>query len=131
MLVEEISLWISKDMQKLKPQKNSNTAIAEKLSVSRLRLKPENGLNVVIWKSAPALINAPFEWAPLFTAEKFDDRPGLNEYPPQTRKGALIWKYAMSAEALTQIVCKNDKARVLFSQIFFVFCNKEIYKHIL
>ena len=76
-------------------------------------------------------MNVPFEWAPLFTAEKFNDRPGLNECPPQTRKGTLIWKFAMSAEALIQIVCKNDKARVLFSQMFFVFCNKEIYKHIL
>ena len=46
-------------------------------------------------------------------------------------KGALIWKFAMSAEALIQIVCKNDEARVLFSQIFFVFYNHEIYKHIL
>ena len=50
---------------------------------------------------------------------------------PQTRKEALIWKFAMSAEALIQIVCKNDKTRVFFSQIFFVFYNKEIYKHIL
>ena len=70
-------------------------------------------------------MNAPFEWAPLSTAEKF------NERPPRTRKGALIWKFAMSEEALIQIVCKNDETRVFFSQIFFVFYNKEIYKHIL
>ena len=76
-------------------------------------------------------MNAPFEWAPFPTAEKFDERPGLNESPPQTRKGALIWKFLMSAEALIQIVCKNDERRVFFSQIFFVFYNKEIYKHIL
>ena len=38
--------------------------------------------------------------------------------PPETRKGALIWKFAMSAEALIQIVCKNDEARIFFSQIF-------------
>ena len=37
----------------------------------------------------------------------------------------------MSAEALTQIVCKNDKARVFINRMFFVFYNKEIYKHIL
>ena len=61
--------------------------------------------------------------------------PNLNKRPskrpPQTRKGALIWKFAMSVEALIQIVCKNDETRVFFSQIFFVFYNKEIYKHIL
>ena len=50
---------------------------------------------------------------------------------PQTRKRALIWKFEMSADALIQIVCKNDETRVFFSQIFFVFYNKEIYKHIL
>ena len=76
-------------------------------------------------------MNNPFERVPLFTAEKHNDCPDLNELPPWTRKGVLILKFAMSAEALIQIVCKNDKARVLFSQIFFVFCNKEIYKHIL
>ena len=63
------------------------------------------------------------------------ERPNLNKRPskrpPQTRKGALIWKFAISAEALIQIVCKNDETRVFFSQIFFVFYNKEIYKHIL
>ena len=75
----------------------------------------------------------PFEWVPLFTAEKFNERPGLNERPPslQTRKGTFIWKSIMSAEALIQIICKNDETRVSFSQIFFVFYNKEIYKHIL
>ena len=76
-------------------------------------------------------MNAPFELAPLFTDEKSNERPGLNEHPPQTRNGALIWKFAMSVEALIRLVCKNDKARVFFSQIFFVFYNKEIYKHIL
>ena len=75
-------------------------------------------------------MKAPFELAPLFTAEKFNECPGLNESPPQTRKGALIWKFAMSAEALIQIVCKNDETRVFFSQIFFVF-YKGIYKHTL
>ena len=44
---------------------------------------------------------------------------GLNERPPETRKGTLIWKFAMSEEALIQVVCKNDKTRVFFSQIFF------------
>ena len=63
-------------------------------------------------------MNAPFEWAPLFTAEKFNERPGLNECPLQTRKRALIWKFAMSAEALIQIVCKNDETRVFFSHFF-------------
>ena len=29
-------------------------------------------------------------------------------------------------EALIQIVCKNDETRVFFSQMFFVFYNKEI-----
>ena len=58
-------------------------------------------------------------------------RPNLNDRSPQTKKGALIWKFSMSAEALIQKVCKNDELRVFFSQIFFVFYNKEIYKHIL
>ena len=70
-------------------------------------------------------MNVPFEWASLLTAEKF------NERPPQTRKGVLIWKFAMSAETLIQIICRNDEKRVFFSQIFFVFYNKEIYKRIL
>ena len=43
----------------------------------------------------------------------------------------LIWKFAMSAEALIQIVCKNDEKKVFFSKILFVFYNNEIYKHIL
>ena len=76
-------------------------------------------------------MNTPFEWGPLFTARKFNECPGQNEYPPQTRKEAVIWKFAMFAEAIIQIVCKNNEARVFFSQIFFVFYNKEIYKHIL
>ena len=37
----------------------------------------------------------------------------------------------MYAETLIQIVCKNDKTRVFFSQTFFAFYNKEIYKYIL
>ena len=31
-------------------------------------------LTIIIWKSVPAYLNAPFEWAPLFTAEKFNER---------------------------------------------------------
>ena len=76
-------------------------------------------------------MNAPFEWAPLFTAENSNEHPSLNERPSQTRKGALIWNFAISAEVPIQKVCKNDETRVFFSQIFFVFYNKEIYKHIL
>ena len=75
-------------------------------------------------------MNAPFEWAPLFTAEQFNERPAY-ERPPQTRKVVLILKFAISAEAFIQIVWKNDETRVFFSQIFFVFYNKKIYKHIL
>ena len=37
----------------------------------------------------------------------------------------------MSAEALIKIVCRKDETKVFFSQIFFDFYNKEIYKHIL
>ena len=51
--------------------------------------------------------------------------------PLKLGKRHSFWKFAMSAEALIQIVCKNDETRVFFSQIFFVFYNKEIYKHIL
>ena len=58
-------------------------------------------------------MNAPFEWAPLFPAEKLNERPGLNERPLQIRKGALISKFSMSAEVLIQIVCKNNETRVL------------------
>ena len=77
-------------------------------------------------------MNAPFEWAPLFKAEKVNERPGLNERPPQTRTGAFIWKFAMPAEALIQRVCKNDETKVFFSQIFFVLKMKAIiYKWIL
>ena len=75
-------------------------------------------------------MNAPFKCASLFTAEKFNERPGLNESPPQTKRGVLIWKFAMFADAFIQIFCKND-GTVFFSQIFFVFYNKEFYKHIL
>ena len=35
--------------------------------------------------------------------------PRLKWGPPQTRKGELIWKSAMSPEELVQIVCKNGK----------------------
>ena len=76
-------------------------------------------------------MNTPFEWAPLFKDDKFNERPGLNECPPQTRKRAPIWKYGMYTEAFIKIVCKYNEARVFFSQIFFVFNKKEIYKHIL
>ena len=51
--------------------------------------------------------------------------------PPQTRKGTFVWKSSMSAEAIIQIVCKNNETKVFYSQIFFVFYNTEIYKHIL
>ena len=43
-------------------------------------------------------MNASFQPQSLFTAEK------INERPPQTREGVLIWKLAMSAEALIPIV---------------------------
>ena len=72
-------------------------------------------------------MNIPFEWTPLFTAEKFNERPLF----PQTRKGVLNCKFAISAESLIQIVCKNYEKRVLFSEMFFFFYNNEIYKHIL
>ena len=88
---------------------------------------------VIIWNSTPAFINTPFEWAPLFTAEKFTDRPGLNEDTPPSsnhERGAHL-KFEMSEEVLFQKVCKNDKTKVFFGQIFFAFYNKEIYKHIL
>ena len=63
-------------------------------------------------------MKAPLEWTPLFTAEKVNEHPGLNKRLPQTRKGALIWKFAMTAEALIQIICKNDETRVFFSLFF-------------
>ena len=68
-------------------------------------------------KERPGLYEHPFELVPLFTAEKFNDHPGLNERTSQTRKGALIWKFPMYAEALNQIVCKNDETRVLDIEI--------------
>ena len=40
--------------------------------------------------------------------KKFNERPGLNECAPQTREGRLFWKFAISAETLIQIVCKNN-----------------------
>ena len=30
-----------------------------------------------------------------------------------------------------QVVCESDETEVFFSQIFFIFYNKEVYKHIL
>ena len=78
-------------------------------------------------KESPGLNEHPLEWAPILTAEKFNERSGLNERHPQTWTGALIWKFATSAEALIQIFCKNDETRIFFSQIFFVFYNKEIF----
>ena len=60
-------------------------------------------------------MDVPFERTPLFTAKKINGRPGLNERPSQTRKEALIWKFAMSA--LIQIVCKNDETRVFLYDI--------------
>ena len=30
-----------------------------------------------------------------------------------------------------QVVCKSDETEVFFSQIFFIFYNKDVYKHIL
>ena len=90
---------------------------------------------VIIWKSTPAFINTPFEWAPLFTAEKFNDRPGLNEDTPappllQPWKGRSfeiwnVWRGALS-ENLQEWQNKS-----FLRQIFFAFYNKEIYKHIL
>ena len=57
--------------------------------------------------------------------------PGLNKHAlrmsaplycsPQTRKGALIWKFAMSAVTLIQIVCNNDETRVYKDGL----CKKE------
>ena len=47
-------------------------------------------------------MNALSKWAPLFTAEKFNERPGLNERHPQTRKGVLIWKFPVSVDTLIQ-----------------------------
>ena len=66
-------------------------------------------------------MNDPFEWASLLTAAKFNERPSLNERSRQTRKGAPIWKFAMSAEALIHIVYKNDETRGFFSQISLFF----------
>ena len=67
-------------------------------------------------------MNASFESQSLFTAEK------SNERPPQTREGALIWKLAISAEALIPIVSKNDETRV-FRQSDDILCfyNNEVY----
>ena len=70
-------------------------------------------------------MNAPFEWAPLFTTEKFNEHPGLNERPLKPGKRRSFGNLPC-LEALIQIVCKNAEC-----QIFFVFYNKEIYKHIL
>ena len=39
-------------------------------------------------------MNAPFEWAPLFTAEKFNEGPGLDDLPllPTFSSEGSIWK---------------------------------------
>ena len=76
-------------------------------------------------------MNAPFKWVLPLIAENLNEHSSLNEHPPQKRKGVLIWKFAKFVEVFIQIVCKNDETRVFFSQIFFAFYNKEIYKHIL
>ena len=60
---------------------------------------------VIIWKSTPAFINTPFEWAPLFTAEKFNDRPGLNEdtlFSSHHERGAHL-KFEMSLEKFEKV----------------------------
>ena len=63
------------------------------------------------------------------------ERPGLNERPLRMTTPLHNWKIQLTPRLkwvpLIQIVCKNDKTRVFFSQVFFVFYNKEIYKHIL
>ena len=41
-------------------------------------------------KERPCLNESPFEREPLFTSEKFNEHPGLNECLPQNRKGVLI-----------------------------------------
>ena len=48
--------------------------------------------------------------------------------PSNQEKGTHL--ETMSSEVLIQIVCKNDETRAYFSQVFFVFYNTEIYKHI-
>ena len=37
-------------------------------------------------------MNVPFEWASLFTAEKFNERPGLNDPPSRLLNERLFWK---------------------------------------
>ena len=44
--------------------------------------------------------------------------------PFKPEKGPLL-KFAMSAEALIEIVCKNNETRVFYSEIFFVFYKKD------
>ena len=65
-------------------------------------------------KSAPTYMNTPFEWAPLFTAEKLNEGPHLNKRPLKPGKGH---SFAMSAEVLSRIVCKNDETRVFLYDI--------------
>ena len=38
-------------------------------------------------------MDAPFEWAPLFAAEKFNERPGLNERPLEPGKGHIFGNF--------------------------------------
>ena len=59
-------------------------------------------------------MNASFEWGPLFTAEKFNERPSSNGCSPQTRKGVLIWKFEMPQEALIHIACMNDEIDMIY-----------------
>ena len=59
-------------------------------------------------------MNTSFEWAPLFKAEKFNERPSSNGCISQTRKGVLIWQFEMSAEALIHIACMNDEIDMIY-----------------
>ena len=78
-------------------------------------------------KERPGLSKRPLRMSAPLHSWKINECPSPS--PPQTRKGVLIWKSAMSAESLIQVVCKNDE--IFFSEIFFVIYNNEIYKHIL
>ena len=51
-------------------------------------------------------MNVPFKWAPLFTAEKFNEHPALNEPPPPLSNEHPFWKVEnqISAPALIQII---------------------------
>ena len=72
-------------------------------------------LVVIIWKSDLALNGRSLQMSVRLHSSKIYWAPALNERPPQIREGALIWKFATSAEALSQIVCKNDETGVFFS----------------